>query len=107
MNRLLVPSSRRTMEKTIEQRYASKFCAKLQPTAVKSFRKPTELGSFIFLRWTKLFKNVRKEVEHCLRYGQPSINKSNENVSRVRDRQIRVWMITETFNISKTTVHDR
>ncbi|PNF27325.1 hypothetical protein B7P43_G02769 [Cryptotermes secundus] len=105
------------MEKTIEQSYAIKFCAKLNKSLTntdqmiqEAYRVSAPSYSQVS-KWLKLFKNGREEVDDDPRSGWPSTSKSDKNVSRVHDllntdRRMSVRMIAETLSIPKTTVHD-
>jgi transposase len=116
VNLLLVPVSRCATEKTIKQRYAIKFCAKLNKSLADTHQMIQEaygdsaLSHSQVYRWLKLFKNGREEVEDDPRSGRPSTSKSDKNVSCVRDllntdRRMSVRMIADTLSIPKTTVH--
>ncbi|XP_023710988.1 protein GVQW3-like [Cryptotermes secundus] len=105
------------MEKPIEQRYAIKFCAKLNKSLADTHQmiqeayRDSALSYSQVSRWLKLFTNGREEVKDDPRSGRPSTSKSAKNVSRVRDllntnRRMSVPMIAETLSIPKTTVHD-
>lgn len=105
------------MEKTIEQRYAIKFCAKLNKNLADTYQMVKEAYGDSALsypqvsRWLNLFKNGRENVEDDHRSGRPTSSRIDKNVSRVNellnsDRRMSVRMIAETLNIAKTTVHD-
>ena len=97
------------MEKTIEQRYAIKFCDKLNKSLAETHQMIQEaygdsaLSYSQVSRWLKLFKNGREEVEDDPLSGRPSTSNSDKNVSHVRDllntdRRLSVRMISETLN---------
>ncbi|XP_011860249.1 PREDICTED: putative uncharacterized protein FLJ37770 [Vollenhovia emeryi] len=105
------------MQKNIEQRYAIKFCVKLNKSLADTHQMiqkaygDSALSYSQVSRWLKLFKNGRKEVEDDRRSGAPITVKTDKNVSRIQeclntDRRMSIRMIAETLSIPKTTVHD-
>ena len=70
------------MQENIEQRYAIKFCVKLNKSATETFASLTEsygvtsLSRTMVFKWHKAFKEGRENVEDNLRSGRPisSIN---------------------------------
>jgi len=76
------------MEKTIEQRYAIKFCAKLNKCLADTHQMIQEAYGDSYsqvFRWLKLFENGWERVEDDLRTERPSTMKNDESVSRVSD----------------------
>ncbi|CAK9818416.1 Protein GVQW3 [Anthophora plagiata] len=65
------------MKKTIEQRYAIKFCAKLNKSLddtnqmIKEAYRDSALSYSQVSRWLNLFKNGQEEVKDDLRSGRP------------------------------------
>lgn len=104
------------MDRSVEQRYAIKFCVKLGKSATETFPLIQQafgsdcLSKSQVLRWHKSFKEGREEVADELRSGRPSISRIDENVTRVRDclnsdRRLSLQMIAETLNMTKTTIY--
>ncbi|XP_039314693.1 protein GVQW3-like [Solenopsis invicta] len=103
------------MDRTVEQRYAIKFCVKLGKSATETlpliqqaFGSDCLSKSQVF-RWHKSFKEGQEEVTDEPRIGRPSTSRIDENVTRVRDclnfdRRLSLQLIAETLNITKTTV---
>jgi len=97
------------MQENIEQRYAIKFCMKLNKSASESFASLTEayrdatLSRTIVFKWHKPFKEGRENVEDDPRSGRP-ISTNDQNVEVVRavmqkDRRMSVRMIAgQTVN---------
>ena len=88
------------MQENIEQRYAIKFCVKLNKSATETFASLTEAyGDALyrelwFLSGTKLSKEGRENVEDDRRSGRPILSTNDQNVEVVRavmakDRQLR------------------
>ena len=91
------------MQENIEQRYAIKFCVKLNKSATEIFASLTEaygdttLSRTMVFKWHKAFKEDRENVEDDPRSGRPisSINDQNVEVGRVvmaKDRRMSVRM---------------
>ena len=104
------------MERTIEQRYAIKFCVKLDKTPSETLEMlrraygEATLSSAQVFRWRKAFKEGRENVEDDHRSGRPSTSTTDESVSKVRsalamDRRLTVRMIADEVGMSKDTVH--
>ncbi|XP_029163429.1 protein GVQW3-like [Nylanderia fulva] len=105
------------MERTLEQRYAIKFCVKLQKTAKETFDfirpqtfKNDCLSYSQVKKWHKSFKESREEVADEARSGRPSTSRTDDNVTRVRDllnkdRRMSVRLMSEQLNLPKTDVH--
>ena len=98
--------SRAEMQRSLEQRYAIKFCANLGKSGSETLpllRTPYEdavLSSAQVLRWHKAFKDGRESVEDEQRAGPPSTSRTENNVARMkavldRDRRLSVRLIAE------------
>jgi len=65
------------MQENIEQRYAIKFCVKLNKSATETFASLTEaygdatLSRTMIFKWHKAFKEGRENVEDNPRSGRP------------------------------------
>ncbi|KAG8237202.1 hypothetical protein J437_LFUL016958 [Ladona fulva] len=74
----LVPVSRNVMESSLEQRYAIKFCSKLNKSLAETHKLIVQaygdsaLSYSQVLRWLKAFKGGREEVVNEPRTGRPS-----------------------------------
>ncbi|KAJ8944194.1 hypothetical protein NQ318_016175 [Aromia moschata] len=78
------------MQRTIEQRFAIKFCAGLEKSGTDT------LGAIH--QWHKLFKNGRESVKDEPCAGWPSTSGTDDNMQRVRevlnsDRRLSMRMI--------------
>jgi len=93
--------SRAKIQRSLEQRYAIKFCAKLGKSGSKTLQLlrtaygDAVLSSAQVLRWHKAFKDGRESVEDKQRAGRSSTSKTENNVSHVkavldRDRRMSV-----------------
>jgi len=104
------------MQRSLEQRYTIKFCAKLRKSGSETLQLlRTAYGDAILsssqvFRWHKAFKDGREsnEDEQCA--GRPSTSGNENNVARVkavpdRDRRLNVRLITEDVGLPKTDVH--
>ena len=103
------------MQENNEQRYAIKFCVKLNKSATETFASLTEaygdatLSRAMVFKWHKAFKEGRKNVEDDPHSGRP-ISSTNENVEVVRavmvkDRRLSVRTIAEETGLNRNTVH--
>ena len=104
------------MQRSLEQRYAIKFCAELGKSGSETLQLlrtaygDAVLSSAQVLRWHKTFKNGRESFEDEQRAGRPSTSRTENNVDRVtavldRDRRLSVRLIAEEVLIPKTDVH--
>lgn len=104
------------MQKTIEQRYAIKFCVKLGKSATETLGMCQQaygndsLSRAQIFNWHKCFKEGRENVEDEDRSGRPSTSRTDQNVQKVRDvlnsdRRLSVRMIAEEVRLDKMTVH--
>jgi len=116
VRRSLCVLSRAKMQRSLEQRYAIKFCAKLGKSASETLQLlrtaygDAVLSSAQVLRWHNAFKDGRENVEDEQRAGRPSTSRTEKNVARVkavldRDRSLRVRLIAEELGLPKTDVH--
>ena len=78
------------MQENIEQRYANKFCVKLNKSATETFASLTEayrdatLSRTMVFKWHKAFKEGREIVEDDPRSGRPISSTNDQNVEMVR-----------------------
>ena len=77
------------VQENIEQRYAIKFCVKLNKSATETFASLTEayadaiLSRTIVFKWHKAFKEGRENVEDDPRSGRPISSTNDQNVEVV------------------------
>jgi len=94
------------MQENIEQRYAIKFCVKLNKSATETFASLTKaygdatLSRTMVFKWHKAFKEGRENVEDDPRSGRPITSTNDQNVEVVRavmanDHRLSVRMIVE------------
>ena len=104
------------MQRSLEQCYVIKFCAKLLKSGSETLqllRTPygeAVLSSAEVFRWHKVLKDRRESTEDKQRAGCPSTARNENNVSRVkifldRDWCLQVLLITEEVGLPKTDVH--
>ncbi|UYV75854.1 hypothetical protein LAZ67_13001562, partial [Cordylochernes scorpioides] len=104
------------MDRSIEQRYAIKFCFCLGKIASETFAMITEaykedaLSRAHVFRWFNEFKNGRESVEDMERSGRPSTSRVEETVAKVKelldsDRRLSLKMIAYEVSVNKFTVH--
>jgi len=104
------------MQRSLERRYAIKFCVKPGKSGSKMLQLlrtaygDAVLSSAQVLRWHKAFKDGRESVEDEQCAGRPSTTRTENNVARVkavldRDRCLSVQLITEEVGLPKTDVH--
>jgi len=78
------------MQENIEQRYAIKFCVKLDKYATDTFASLIEaygdstLSRTMVFKWHKAFKEGRENVEDDPRSGRPISSTNEQNVEVVR-----------------------
>ena len=105
--------ARAKMQRSLEQRYTIKFCAKLRKSDSKTLQLlraaygDAVLSSAQVLRWHKAFNDGRESVEDEQRAGRPSTSRTENNVARVkavldRDRHLSVRLIAEEVGLMKT-----
>jgi len=103
------------MQRSLEQRYAIKFCAKLGNSGSETLQLlrtaygDAVLSSAQVFRWHKAFKDGRESVEDEQRTGRPT-SRTGNNVARVkvvldRDQRLNVRLIAEEVGLPKTDVH--
>jgi len=105
------------MERTIEQRYAIKFCVRLGKTAIETLAWLKEaygddtLSRAQVCRWYSDFAKGRETVEDIQRSGRPSTSTTEQNVARVKNLLDQggpapsLRQIAENLNLPKSTVH--
>ncbi|GFW22262.1 protein GVQW3 [Trichonephila clavipes] len=104
------------MERSLEQRYAIKFCVKLRKNETETFQMLQEaFKDDCILRsqsrkWHKAFKEGREEIADEPRSGRPTTTRTEENVDRVRevlrtDRRLSIQQIADTLHMSTFAVH--
>jgi len=106
------------MEKrNLEQRWAIKFCVKLNENATETYEKLRRaygehaLSRTHVFRWHKAFLDGRESVEDETRCGRPCTSKTDENMTKMRDlvrsdRRLTVRMISSVLNLNRQTVHE-
>ena len=103
-------------QENIEQRYAIKFCVKLNNSATETFASLTQaygdttVSRTMGFKWHKAFKEGRENVEDDPRSGRPISSTNDENVEvvqavMVKDRRLSVRMIAEEMGLDKCAVH--
>ena len=104
------------MQENIEQRYAIKFCVKLNKSAIEMFASLTEAygdatrSRTMVFKWHKAFKAGRENVEDDPHSGELISSTNDQNVEMVRavmaeDRRLTVRMIAEETGLDKNAVH--
>jgi len=104
------------MQENIEQRYAIKFCVKLNKSATETFASLTEaswdatVSRTMCFKWHKAFKEGRENVEDDPRSGKQISLTNDQNVEVVRavmvkDHRLSVRMIAEEMGWNKNAVH--
>ena len=108
--------SRAKIQRSVEQRYVIKFCAKLGNSGSETLQLlRAAYGNAVLslaqvLRWHKAFKDGRESVEDEQRAGHPSTSRTENNVARVkavldRDRCLIVRLMAEEVGILKKYAH--
>ena len=78
------------MQENIEQRYAIKFCVKLNKSATETFASLTEayggaaVSRTVVFKWHKALKEGRENVEDCPGSGRPISSTNGRYVEVVR-----------------------
>ena len=104
------------MQRSLEQRYAIEFCAKLGKSGSETLQLlrtaygDAVLSSAQVLRWHKAFKDGRESVEDEQRAGRPSTSRTENNVAHVkavldRDRSLSARLMSEEVRLPKMDVH--
>lgn len=107
------------MQRSLEQRYAIKFCVKLGKSATETFNiikqayPDIALARSGVLRWHQAFLEGWDEVADKNRAGRHSTSTNTVNVTRVRkalnslsDRRLNIRLIAQMLNLPKSVVHD-
>lgn len=105
------------MQINLEQRYAIKFCVKLENSATETLAMIEKaygndaLSKAQVFRWHKTFKEGREDVEDEQRSGRPSTAHTLDNVAKVRaalntDRRLSVRLIADKVELPKSIVHE-
>ncbi|UYV82242.1 K02A2.6-like [Cordylochernes scorpioides] len=104
------------MERSLEQRYAIKFCARLGKNATETFQMLQKafmddcISRSQSGKWHKAFKEDREEVADEPRSGCPTTARTDENVDRVlevlrTDRRLSIQKIADTLHMSTFVVN--
>ena len=105
------------IQENIEQRYAIKFCVKLNKSATETFASLTEaygdatLSRTMVFKWHEAFKEGRENVEEDPHSGRPISSTNDQNVEvmlravMAKDRRLSVRMIAEETGSNKNVVH--
>ncbi|KAJ8944902.1 hypothetical protein NQ318_012711 [Aromia moschata] len=105
------------MEKTLEERYAMKFCVKLNKTPKDTYDMLKEASRYVCMsysqtmKWHKSLRKGREDVNEEARSGPPSTSRTDEHGTQVgeflyTDRRMSVRMISEQLNLPKTIIHE-
>jgi len=103
------------MQENIEQRYAIKFCVKLNKFATETFASLAEaygdatLARITVFKWHKAFKEGRENVEDDPRSGRQISSTKDQNVEVVRavkekNHRLSVRMIADETGLDKSAV---
>ncbi|XP_054720558.1 protein GVQW3-like [Uloborus diversus] len=103
------------MDGNLEQRYAIKFCVRLNKTAsetlvmIQDAFKEEAMSRAAVFHWHKRFKDGRQNVEDDDRSGRPSTSRTDNNVDRVRqllksDRRLSIRLIGDKLGLDHMTV---
>ena len=109
--------SRVKMQRSVDQRYAIKFCVKLEKSATetlamiqKAYGKDALSKAQVF-RWHKAFSEGREDVndEQCI--GRPSTFHTSNNVAKLKavldsDRRLSVRSIADQVGLPKSIAHE-
>lgn len=104
------------MQRSLEQRYAIKFCVKLNKTYTETHGLLKEAyGDQVLSRaqvnlWHRAFKEGREDAEDKQRSGRPSTTQTEEDVNRVCeflniDRRASLREMSEELNLTYYNVH--
>jgi len=104
------------MQRSLEQHYAIKFCAKPGKSGSETLQLlrtaygDVVLSSSQVFRWHKAFKDGMESNEDKQCAGHPSTSRNENNVARVkavldRDQRLNVQLIAEDVGLPKTGVH--
>jgi len=104
------------MQRSLEQRYAITFCAKLGKSGSETLQLlrtaygDAVLSSAQVLRWHKAFEDGMESVEDKQLAGGLSTSKTENSVAHVkavldRDRRLSVQLMAEEVGLPKTDVH--
>ncbi|UYV69314.1 hypothetical protein LAZ67_6003231 [Cordylochernes scorpioides] len=104
------------MERSLEQRYAIKFCVRFENNATETFQmlqkafKDDCISRSQSGKWHKAFKEGREEVADEPRSGRPTTARTDEDVDRVlevlrTDRRLSIQQIADTLHMSTFVVH--
>ena len=108
--------SQAKMQRSLEQRYAIKFCVKLGKSGSKTLQwlrtacGDVVLSSSQVIRRYKAIKDGREGAEDEQRAGRHSTSRTENNVARVkavvdRDRRLSVRLMAEEVGLPKADVH--
>ena len=103
-------------QENIEQRYAIKFCVKLNKSATQTFVSLTEtygdatVSRIVVFKWYRAFKEGQENVEVDPRFGRPVLSTDDQNVEVVwtvmaKDCRLSVRMIAEETGLDKNAIH--
>jgi len=109
--------SRVKIQHSVDQRYAIKFCVKLEKSATetlamiqKAYGKDALSKAQVF-RWHKAFREGREDFEDEQRIGRPSTSHTSDNVAKAKvvlesDRRVSVRLIADQVGLPKSIVHE-
>ena len=103
-------------EDTLEERYAIKFCFKLEKTAMETYGMlqtaygPSCMNRSSVFQWHKRFKEGRESMRDDERCGRSREVRTSEMTGQInnfmnKDRRVSIETLSTQFNVSVGAVH--